>query len=107
VDDKNYKLTGDLTMHGFTKTIDLNAICTIRINSKNKQTIAGFQITGIIKRSDFDIGTSMTSALISNEVSIVVNAELYNDKSVPSTFDKHGDNSNPHLRHGGIELWSF
>jgi polyisoprenoid-binding protein YceI len=38
--------------------------------------IVGFKITGIIKRSDFGIGTSMSSSLISDEVAIVANAEF-------------------------------
>lgn len=76
VADKNYKVTGDLTMHGITKTVELDAICRIGTNPMSKQTIAGFKITGMIKRSDFGIGTSMTSALISDEVSIVANVEF-------------------------------
>ena len=76
VNDKNYKVTGDLTMHGITKTVVLDVICKMGTNPKSKQTIAGFKITGIIKRSDFGIGTTMTSALISEEVSIVANAEF-------------------------------
>jgi polyisoprenoid-binding protein YceI len=76
VDEKNYKVTGDLTMHGITKTVDLDAICKIGTNPMNKQTIVGFKITGMIKRSDFGIGTSMTSAMLGDEVSIVANAEF-------------------------------
>lgn len=76
VNDNNYKVTGNLTMHGITKTIELNAVCRLGVNPKSKQAIAGFKITGILKRSDFGIGTSMPSALISDEVSVVVNAEF-------------------------------
>jgi polyisoprenoid-binding protein YceI len=76
VNDNNYKVTGDLTMHGITKTVELDAICRMGTNPMSKKAIAGFKITGIIKRSDFGIGTSMTSALISNEVSIIANVEF-------------------------------
>jgi polyisoprenoid-binding protein YceI len=76
VNDNNYKVTGDLTMHGITKTIELDAICRIGTNPNNKQSIAGFKITGMIKRSDFGIGKSMPAAMISDEVSIVANAEF-------------------------------
>lgn len=76
VNDTNYKVTGDLTMHGITKTVELNAICKIGTNPMSKQTIAGFKITGIVKRSDFGIGASMGSALIGDEISIVANAEF-------------------------------
>jgi polyisoprenoid-binding protein YceI len=76
VNDTNYKVTGDLTIHGITKTVELDAICRIGTNPANKQTIAGFKITGKIKRSDFAIGASMGSGLVSDEVSIVANAEF-------------------------------
>jgi polyisoprenoid-binding protein YceI len=76
VSDTDYKATGDLTMHGITKTVELDAICRMGTNPVSKQIVSGFKITGIIKRSDFGIGTSMPSALISDEVSIVANAEF-------------------------------
>ncbi len=76
VDDKNYKVTGDLTMHGITKTVELDAVCRVGANPMSKKTIAGFKITGTIKRSEFGIGASMTSAMLGDEVSIVANAEF-------------------------------
>ncbi len=76
VSDNNYKITGDLTMHGVTKTVELDAVCRIGSNPSTKQTIAGFKITGKINRMDFGIGTSMAPPLIGNDVSIVANAEL-------------------------------
>ncbi|HNW56467.1 MAG TPA: YceI family protein [Bacteroidales bacterium] len=74
--DMNYKVTGDLTMHGITKTVELVAICRTATNPSSKQTIAGFKIAGKIKRSDFGIGTSMASGIVSDEVVIVANAEF-------------------------------
>jgi polyisoprenoid-binding protein YceI len=74
--DKNYKVTGDLTMHGITKTVELDAVCRTGKNPMSNQAVAGFKITGVIKRSDFGIGSSMTSAILSDEVSIVANAEF-------------------------------
>lgn len=76
VDDKNYKVTGDLTMHGITKTVELDAVCRVGANPMSKKTIAGFKITGTIKRSEFGIGALMTSAMLGDEVSIVANAEF-------------------------------
>lgn len=76
VDDKNYKVTGDLTLHGITKSIELNAICRLGTNPKSKKNIAGFKITGTIKRSDFGIGKSMPSEMLSDEISIIANAEF-------------------------------
>jgi polyisoprenoid-binding protein YceI len=76
VSDTNYKVTGDLTMHGVTKAIELDAICRMGTNPMNKKEIAGFKITGKLKRTDFGIGASMPEAMIGDEVSIVANAEF-------------------------------
>ena len=76
VSDKNFKVTGDLTMHGITKTVELDALYRVGTNPMNKQTITGFKITGTIKRSDFAIGTSMASNLLGEEISIVANTEF-------------------------------
>jgi polyisoprenoid-binding protein YceI len=81
VDDKNYKVTGNLTMHGITKIVELNAFYKIGTNPNNKKTIVGFKITGMIKRSDFSIGTTMTSNLIGDEISIIANAEFIQNKT--------------------------
>jgi polyisoprenoid-binding protein YceI len=72
----SYKATGDLTMHGVTKSIDLDVLCLTAVNPQSKKTIAGFKITGTIKRSDFAIGITMPAAMISDEVQIAANAEF-------------------------------
>ena len=41
-----------------------------------KKTVAGFKITGTIKRTDFGIATSAPSAMVSDEVAIVANAQF-------------------------------
>ena len=76
VSDKSFKVTGNFTMHGITKTIDLDATYRVGINPMNKQAITGFKITGVVKRSDFGIGTSMASNLLGEEVTIVANTEF-------------------------------
>jgi polyisoprenoid-binding protein YceI len=76
VNDTNYKITGDLTMHGVTKPVELDAVCRMGTNPMNKKEIAGFKITGKLKRTDFGIGASMPEAMIGDEVSIIANAEL-------------------------------
>jgi polyisoprenoid-binding protein YceI len=63
-------------MHGITKTIVLDALCRMGMNPKSNQPIAGFKITGTIKRSDYAIGTSMADNMISNEVIVIANAEF-------------------------------
>jgi polyisoprenoid-binding protein YceI len=76
VSDKNYKVTGDLTMHGVTKTIELDAMCRVGTNPMSKKATAGFKITGMLKRTDFGIGSTMTSAMVGDEITIVANAEF-------------------------------
>jgi len=76
VSDTNYKVTGDLTMHGITKIVELDALCRMGTNPQTKQPIAGFKITGKVKRTDFGIGASMGPAMLGEEVSIIANAEF-------------------------------
>jgi polyisoprenoid-binding protein YceI len=76
VDDKSYKVTGELSMHGITKTIELDAICKMGTNPMSNQMVAGFKITGVINRTDFNIGTSVPFALLGDEVTLVCNAEF-------------------------------
>src|SRR5450759_782716 len=76
VSDTNYKATGDLTMHGVTKTISLDVLCRTGKNPQTQKPIAGFKITGTLKRSDFGVGTSMATAMVGDEISLIANAEF-------------------------------
>lgn len=77
VDDKHYKLTGDLTLHGVTKTVELDVKFNgTAVHPYTKKTIAGFKITGTIKRSDFGIGAGTPAAVLSEEVTIDANTEF-------------------------------
>ena len=76
VGGKNYKLTGDLTMHGITKTVTLAVVYNGTItNPMSKKLVSGFKISGTIKRSDFGVGGAMTGVL-SDEVTLIGNAEF-------------------------------
>lgn len=72
-----YKLTGDLTLHGVTKEVvmDLWYRGTIE-NPQSKDITSGFQLTGTLKRSDFNIGPKFPSSMISDEVSIKADGEF-------------------------------
>ena len=73
--DNTYKLTGDLTMHGITKSIELNGkIIGIITNQRNQKLKAGMKFTTTLKRSDFDIGGSF--APVSDEVEVAINLEM-------------------------------
>jgi polyisoprenoid-binding protein YceI len=75
VKDKNYKVTGELTLHGITKTVILELTFNGTYNNDNK-TIAGFKVFGTLKRSDFSIGVNVPNAVVGDEVNILVNAEF-------------------------------
>jgi polyisoprenoid-binding protein YceI len=54
----SFKLTGDLTLHGVTKSVTLNAsMRTVDSHPFRKVPAAGFLATGEIKRSEFGITT--------------------------------------------------
>ena len=77
-----YKLSGDLTLRGVTRpvTMDLLYRGTVENPMSKKQT-AGFQLTGIIKRSDFNFGSGFPAPMISDEVRIKADGEfIQNDK---------------------------
>jgi polyisoprenoid-binding protein YceI len=76
VDALNYKVKGNLTMHGITKPIELNATAKIGTNPMSKKTIAGFKITGLINRNDFGLGVAIPGAIVGEDVSIVANVEF-------------------------------
>jgi polyisoprenoid-binding protein YceI len=77
VSDKKYKLVGDLTLHGITKPVELDVTFNgTAVHPYTKKTIAGFKVTGVIKRSDFAIAASTPTAALSDEVEITTNAEF-------------------------------
>lgn len=72
-----YKLTGDLTAKGITKTVTLDLVYRgIAENPAAKKSMAGFKLTGKIKRTDFGIGSDFPSALLSDDVAITINTEF-------------------------------
>lgn len=75
--DNKYQLMGNLTIHGVTKpvTMDLWYRGTIN-NPMSKKPDAGFQLTGTIKRSDFNIGPKYPAPMLSDEVQIKADGEF-------------------------------
>jgi len=74
---KEYQLTGDLTMHGITKQVTMNLTYNGTIeNPMSKKPTSGFQLTGVIKRSDFAIGEKFPAPMISDEVRIKADGEF-------------------------------
>lgn len=77
---KKFKLLGNLTMHGVTKFIALDVIYNGEVlNPMSQKNTFGFKITGMVKRSDFGIGPKFNDAFISENVSIIADAEFTKD----------------------------
>lgn len=77
-----YDLSGNLTMHGVTKPVTVTMLyrgTTANPNAKGAP-VAGIQITGTIKRSDFNIGDTFPAPIISDEVQIKADGEFGQQK---------------------------
>jgi polyisoprenoid-binding protein YceI len=75
--DDKYLLTGDLTLHGVTKPVTMNLEYRGTVeNPMDKKQTTGFQVTGVIKRSDFNIGAGFPPPMISDEVRIKADGEF-------------------------------
>ncbi|WP_353334180.1 YceI family protein [Bacteroides sedimenti] len=80
VTDKNYKLMGNLTMHGVTRFVTLNVVYFGEaVNPTNQQKSFGFKITGTVNRANFGIGPKFPEAMISEKVKIVADVEFLKD----------------------------
>lgn len=72
-----YKLMGNLTLHGISKPVSINMWYRGNIvNPQSKAITAGFQFSGILKRSDFDIGPKFSAPMFSDEVKIKADSEF-------------------------------
>lgn len=76
ISGNNYQVSGDLTMHGVTKTIILEATATMGTNPYDNKTLVGFRVSGAVKRTDFGIAASSPEAMISDEVRMKANIEF-------------------------------
>ena len=76
VADKKFKLTGDLTMKGVTKsvTLDLTLIGTA-VDQRSQKKMVGFKATGTIKRTDFGVG-GMPFMVVSEDVELRASGEF-------------------------------
>ncbi len=71
-----YIISGNLTMHGITKPITLDAVVKTGLNPNNNKPIAGMKVTGTIKRIDFDISKDAPEAVLTNDVAVEANLEF-------------------------------
>ena len=77
VKENQYKLTGNLSLHGITKAVTMDLLYKGTIeNPMSKKQTAGFQVTGVIKRSDFNLGSKFPAPMITDEVRIKSDGEF-------------------------------
>jgi polyisoprenoid-binding protein YceI len=75
--DKTYTVAGNLTLHGVTKPVTLTATFNgTTVNPMNKKTVAGFKVTGTIKRSDFNVGDPKFAGFLGDDVALDANTEF-------------------------------
>ncbi len=71
------KIYGTLTFHGITKPVVLDVKYYGKvINAMNNNETAGFKVSGVISRKDFDLGPKFPEAMISDKVTINTNLEF-------------------------------
>lgn len=76
VKGNQYKLSGNITLHGVTKPIVFDVVYNGKAQSPfNKKYSYGFTITGKLKRSDFGVGAEAV-ATVANEVAFKSNVEF-------------------------------
>jgi polyisoprenoid-binding protein YceI len=75
VADRKYKLVGDLTMHGVTKSVTLDGTLNGTTMNKAGKKVAGFKFTGTLNRSAFGVG-SMPVAVVGEEIELKANGEF-------------------------------
>ncbi|MBC7510332.1 MAG: YceI family protein [Ferruginibacter sp.] len=73
---KNYRLLGNITIHGITKPIVFNVIYNGQAVTAMKKPTAGFTITGQINRLDFSVGGPVITSGISNKIELRSNVEF-------------------------------
>jgi polyisoprenoid-binding protein YceI len=84
VSENKYKITGDLTMHGVTKTVILDTKFNGQMNDPWGNTKAGFKATTEVNRKDFGLVWNKTletgGVLVGESVGITINAEMNKEK---------------------------
>ena len=85
-----YAVTGDLTIHGVTKEVTLDAeVLGTQTNPFTKMPSAGLEITGKINRKDFGVNWNKTldegGVVLGDDVNLVVRVEANVPAKEPAT----------------------
>ena len=74
---KNLEVKGDLTLHGITKPVTLDATFNgSLVHPMSKKNVAGFKLTGKINRKDFNVGKDLPDMVASDIVTINATTEF-------------------------------
>lgn len=76
VKGNRYLIKGNLSMHGITKEIMINAIHNGNSKNRSGNDIAGFKITGKINKSDFGIGKDIPTTILADEIYLNADFEV-------------------------------
>jgi polyisoprenoid-binding protein YceI len=77
INSKNYKLYGNITIHGVTKPIVFDVVYNGTFNNPARNTIsAGFTVKGKLNRSDFKVGGEPSFIGIADEIQLKSNIEF-------------------------------
>jgi polyisoprenoid-binding protein YceI len=86
VDDKNYKMVGDLTIRDVTKEITLDVVMNGTITDPWGNTRAGFKLTGELNRFDYNLKWNKVmeagGLVVGETVTIEANVELIKQTDV-------------------------
>lgn len=69
------KIYGNLTIKGITRPVVLQAVLIDQITHEGK-TVAGFRLTGVVRRSDYGFGPKFLPNAIGNEVNLIIDGEF-------------------------------
>ncbi len=76
VKGNEYKLSGQITIHGVTRPIVLKVLYNGTAVTAMKKPTAGFTITGTLNRIDFGVGGSTLATGVSEEIELRANVEF-------------------------------
>jgi polyisoprenoid-binding protein YceI len=91
------KITGDLTLHGVTRPVTLDAkLNALRRHPLTLHKTAGFSATATLSRKDF--GMDAWESVVGDEVQLIVEVEAartHNDASTDNTDNKDAEHVDP------------
>jgi len=73
--DGTMTVTGDLTFHGVTKPVTLAAKYEGSVKDGRGRTHVGYNATGTLDRTAWNLGSNFPAALIGNDVTITLEFE--------------------------------